>query len=91
MAGLEVTASNIHAQAGAIARQQDAALDDILEFAEFLDQHTAGDLETKFGVSAADANLIKSAFNGTMTAAVAAFRANGSHVFLRQLMGLGSV
>ena len=91
MAGLTVNAANIHLQVGTVARNQDAALDDIVEIAEFLDQHTAGDLETKFGLTAADANLIKSAFNATMTGAVTTFRANASMAFMKQLMGMGSV
>ena len=91
MPGIVVTASNIHLQAGTIARNLDAAHDDLAEMKDFLDQHTAGDLETKFGLSAADATLIKSAFDATMSGASTTFLANGSMAFMKQLKGMGSL
>ena len=91
MAGIVVTAANLHLQVGTIARLLDQAHDDLAEMKEFLDQHSSADLQTKFGVSAADADLIKSAFDATMATASTTFVGNASMAFMKQLKGMESL
>jgi hypothetical protein len=91
MAGLVVTAGNIHLQVGVNSRKVDDGLDELIELKEFFDQHTADDLVTKFGMTLADANLVKSAYNADAADAVTAFRASQHWAFMKQLMGMGSV
>ncbi len=88
MAGLTVTQNDINNTAGDIARALAYQLRRAVNLKRFLDRFTAGDLTTLYGLSTADANLLKSMI-GELAAVNATFQAG--RVFTDQVAGLGDV
>lgn len=88
MAGLTVTGNDLNTTSGDICRGVTYQLRRAANFKRFLDRFTSAQIATQFGVSTADADLIKSAFADLATVNTT-FQSN--RVFVDQLAGLGDV
>lgn len=88
MAGLTLQGNDINSTSGDICRGVTYQLRRAVNFKRFLDRFTSAQLVTLYGLTQADADLIKSAFTDLATINTT-FQAN--RVFLDQLAGMGDV
>ncbi|MEV4173985.1 hypothetical protein [Nonomuraea sp. NPDC049709] len=95
-AGIPINQDRINTQAGAIAASVFSALQNVEEFKAWLDTISVNDLETVYGFSADDANVLKSAYADLADlvaiwagGAPAATLPHDYRVFARRLIGVG--
>jgi hypothetical protein len=88
MPGLVVDAAAINLQAGDVCRGVTIQIRRATAIKRFMDRFTAADLTTIYGISTADANILKSAMT-ELGSAITTFNAN--RVFIDQIAGLGDL
>lgn len=88
MAGLAITGEAINITVGDISRAIVHHMNRAIAFKRFTDRLTAADLASQFGISLADANMIKSAIT-ELAQINATFQVN--RAFIDQVSGLGDV